>query len=341
LTTSADSTLNQKHPTTLEFQDSGVTSTKAIRLSDITIKDKYQSLIRALTPAEHTRLKDPISKYDVRVPIDTNEKFQILDGHHRAQVSIEFGFEYIPARIHNFSGDYDAEKRFIHDLNVVHRHLSEFEIISNSYTNAITEGAEERKLANLKAGTENKSPTDTGIAFLQSQGFLSEYAEILAQKASRLGANMRIVNDFDIAGVKMGLQFSVNAVRHGMDLQVVSDLGMKYKELEESGLTVNNEPTTHWFNLNKLLSNGGLNTYYREYLTTDTNTTFESPKSQKRYRPTGAIACNILRENSNKWFCVDYLADQTSKIYPCHVCNWQYSASSLCFICKQSHEEGF
>ena len=73
--------------------------------------------------------------------------------------------------------------------------------------------------------------TDTGIAFLQSQGFLSEYAEILAQKASRLGANMGIVNDFDIAGVKMGLQFPVNAVRLGMDLQVVSDLGMKYKRI--------------------------------------------------------------------------------------------------------------
>jgi hypothetical protein len=63
--------------------------------------------------------------------------------------------------------------------------------------------------------------TDTGIALLQSQGFLSEYAEILAKKASRLGANMGVLNDFDIAGVKMGLQFPVNAVRFGMDLQVV------------------------------------------------------------------------------------------------------------------------
>jgi hypothetical protein len=108
--------------------------------------------------------------------------------------------------------------------------------------------------------------TDTGIALLQSQGFLSEYSEILAKKASRLGANMGVLNDFDIAGVKMGLQFPVTAVRFGMDLQVVSDLGMNYRELEESGLTINDEPTTHWLNLNKLLRNGGLNSYYREYL---------------------------------------------------------------------------
>jgi hypothetical protein len=108
--------------------------------------------------------------------------------------------------------------------------------------------------------------TDTGIALLQSQGFLSEYTEILAKKASGLGANMGVLNDFDIAGVKMGLQFPVNAVRFGMDLQVVSDLGMNYRELEESGLTINDEPTTHWLNLNKLLRNGGLNSYYHEYL---------------------------------------------------------------------------
>lgn len=49
----------------------------------------------------------------------------------------------------------------------------------------------------------------------------------------------------------------------------------------------------------------------------------------------------ILRENSNKWFCSDCLADQTPKIYPCHVCNRQYSASSLCLLCEQCRDDGF
>lgn len=99
--------------------------TKAAKLSDIEIKDENQTL-RPLTQLEREHLKHSISKFGVKVPIDINDKYEVVDGHHRTELSIELGLEYIPARIHNFNDI--TEREFIYAVNVPRRHLNDFEI---------------------------------------------------------------------------------------------------------------------------------------------------------------------------------------------------------------------
>jgi ParB-like chromosome segregation protein Spo0J len=115
------------------FQGFEATPIAALRLSEIKIGDEYQGLIRPLSTAELEHLKHSISKEGVRVPIEVNEKNEVLDGHHRVQISIEQGLEYIPARIHSFNGDLDAERQFIYDVNVPRRHLNDFEKLELRY----------------------------------------------------------------------------------------------------------------------------------------------------------------------------------------------------------------
>jgi ParB-like chromosome segregation protein Spo0J len=79
------------------------TVTKAMKLSEIDIKDEYHNLIRPLTRPERDLLKHSIYKHDVKVPIDISDKYEVIDGHHRTEISIELGFEYIPAIIHDFN----------------------------------------------------------------------------------------------------------------------------------------------------------------------------------------------------------------------------------------------
>ncbi len=122
-----------------------------------------------------------------------------------------------------------------------------------------------------KEGIVNKLVPFTsgaGIALLQSTGFVSEYAELLAAEAARLGANLAILTDFDPAGVGIGLFNFPNAARIGIDLQTVSDLGLDANamHLYESSLNKNGDPTTHWIGLKNQLKSGKLNRFYTIYL---------------------------------------------------------------------------
>ena len=106
--------------------------TKAVKLSEIEIRDENQTL-RPLTQLEREHLKHSISKFGVKVPIDINDKYEVVDGHHRTELSIELGLEYIPARIHNFTENNITEREFIYSVNVPRRHLNDFEISEYGY----------------------------------------------------------------------------------------------------------------------------------------------------------------------------------------------------------------
>jgi DNA topoisomerase VI subunit A len=45
--------------------------------------------------------------------------------------------------------------------------------------------------------------TDFGIALVQSEGFLSEYGQMLAQEADKTGANVIMLTDFDSGGIEL------------------------------------------------------------------------------------------------------------------------------------------
>lgn len=104
---------------------------QTVKLSDIKLNEKYQKAIRPLTPSEREHLKHSISKYGVKVPIDLNSRFELVDGHHRVQLSNELDEETIPATIHSF--DEITDNEFIYAVNVSRRHLNDFEKIKLSY----------------------------------------------------------------------------------------------------------------------------------------------------------------------------------------------------------------
>jgi 16S rRNA G966 N2-methylase RsmD len=103
--------------------------TKLLKLSEIKYNGEYQSIVPALHPAESDTVKDSISKLGVKIPIELNEKLEVLDGHNRTQISMELGFDLILARIHNFKGDSLAEKEFIIMCNLNLRQLNPFQRI--------------------------------------------------------------------------------------------------------------------------------------------------------------------------------------------------------------------
>lgn len=104
--------------------------TKVLKLSEIKFNEEYQPLIPALSPAEYGTVKDSISKLGgVKIPIELNEKLEVLDGHNRTRISAELGFELISGRIHNFNGDSLAEKEFIIMCNLDRRQLNPFQRI--------------------------------------------------------------------------------------------------------------------------------------------------------------------------------------------------------------------
>ncbi len=115
------SNINQSENTSLE--------TNVIELSEIKFNEEYQGLIPALSSTEYDTIKDSILKQGVKIPIALNEKFEVLDGHNRTQISIELGFNVILAHIHNFNGDPLAEKEFIIMCNLNRRQLNPFQRI--------------------------------------------------------------------------------------------------------------------------------------------------------------------------------------------------------------------
>jgi site-specific DNA-methyltransferase (adenine-specific) len=144
--------------------------TKAVKLSDIEIKDKNQTL-RPLTQLEREHLKHSISKFGVKVPIDINDKYEVVDGHHRTELSIELGLEYIPALIHDFSDI--TEKEFIYAANVPRRHLNDFEIGEYGYPILLEE--REKAAARQTLGSNDpKVTTGTATQFTAKRIGVSE-----------------------------------------------------------------------------------------------------------------------------------------------------------------------
>jgi ParB-like chromosome segregation protein Spo0J len=135
--------------------------TKAVKLSEIDIKDENHNLIRPLSQLEREQLKHSISRFGVKDAIDLNDKYEVVDGHHRTEISIELGFEYIPARIHNFNEEGITEEQFIYAVNVARRHLNDFEIGEYGYPILL----EEREKAALRQTLGSNDPkVETGTA---------------------------------------------------------------------------------------------------------------------------------------------------------------------------------
>jgi len=124
---------------------------------------------------------------------------------------------------------------------------------------------------------------NVGIALLESQGFLVEYAIALAQLAAGNGetamiytrdingkawipthtGNMGILSDWDASGALIGLQIR-GAKRLGIDFHTIDelntmfpDLGLEISDLEESiSDGSKHEGNTHWKGLRNLLDTG-------------------------------------------------------------------------------------
>jgi hypothetical protein len=62
-----------------------------------------------------------------------------------------------------------------------------------------------------------------GIAFLQSQGFMVEYGEMLAQGGKKSGANVAVLTDFDSSGVALGFKLD-GVTRIGVDFDTINEI---------------------------------------------------------------------------------------------------------------------
>jgi hypothetical protein len=127
-----------------------------------------------------------------------------------------------------------------------------------------------------------------GIALLQSQGFIAEYGEWLAEEAAKTGANVIILTDFDASGIEIA--FKLNGVsRLGVDLDTIQWLNdrrggdtnpvLNIDKLTESSLNNKGQPSSHWDNLKLVLGYdipelccSEHNTKYVRYLQKQTHT---------------------------------------------------------------------
>ena len=130
---------------------------------------------------------------------------------------------------------------------------------------------------------------DTGIAFIQSQGFVSEYGVALARLCNQQDGvaydytsdnngkcwlpqykgHLGVLTDCDSSGVMIGLKIR-NATRIGIDLETIRELnntnpglGLRIEDLQEGVKPMfnhkrgRNEPNTHWKSLKGILNEDG------------------------------------------------------------------------------------
>lgn len=93
-----------------------------------------------------------------------------------------------------------------------------------------------------------------GIALLNTRGFLTEYADILQDKAEKEGCNIAILTDFDASGLVMACKVH-NAYRIGIDFDTLDYFELDIENVEEKY----EAPTKH---LDALKEDGE---YYGEY----------------------------------------------------------------------------
>ena len=67
-----------------------------------------------------------------------------------------------------------------------------------------------------------------GIALVQSQGFVSEYGIMLAMEAKRTKANVMILTDFDVDGIKIAFELE-GITRIGIDFESVDQINKQLK----------------------------------------------------------------------------------------------------------------
>ncbi|MDQ5869603.1 MAG: DUF2399 domain-containing protein, partial [Thermoproteota archaeon] len=74
---------------------------------------------------------------------------------------------------------------------------------------------------------------ELGIALLNTRGFVVEYAEILSNKSAENGANVAILTDFDIDGLKIARTLP-NTYRIGIDFNTLEYFGLEKRDVEEA-----------------------------------------------------------------------------------------------------------
>jgi hypothetical protein len=71
-----------------------------------------------------------------------------------------------------------------------------------------------------------------GIALLNTRGFLTEYANMLSQLASKNGCNISIVSDFDVSGMYMAKMIK-HVYRIGVDLNTLEYFSLNVEDVAE------------------------------------------------------------------------------------------------------------
>jgi hypothetical protein len=100
--------------------------------------------------------------------------------------------------------------------------------------------------------------TEFGIALVQSEGFLSEYGQMLAQEADKTVANVIMLTDFDSSGIELAYKIK-GITRLGINLGSVDEVnkqsdetGKKFEQLDPLNLLEGYDGANHWKHLNYL-----------------------------------------------------------------------------------------
>lgn len=72
-----------------------------------------------------------------------------------------------------------------------------------------------------------------GIALLNTRGFLTEYATMLSDLASKNGCNISIVSDFDVSGMYIAKKMKNLVYRIGVDFNTLEYFGLDVEDLAE------------------------------------------------------------------------------------------------------------
>jgi hypothetical protein len=83
---------------------------------------KYQ-VMPPLSAEEYAALKNDIAEHGVKVPVDTDEDGNILDGHHRAAIADELGIAYETRVVTGLTDD-NAKREHALTVNLTRSHLS-------------------------------------------------------------------------------------------------------------------------------------------------------------------------------------------------------------------------
>jgi hypothetical protein len=94
--------------------------------------------------------------------------------------------------------------------------------------------------------------TELGIAFVQSEGFVSEYGQMLADEVHKEGNNIAMLTDFDASGIVLAHKIK-GVIRIGINLGVLDEFnaqkdqkGKPFKKLDPLKLMESANGSDHW-----------------------------------------------------------------------------------------------